>query len=249
MRIFIDRTHRLPRVWSNRELARFAHLFHGDLVNVSGWTDVDKEGRHYKDYFVNASSYTITNYKKEARGFQGYSNEVFLDLEQELPSTLYQRYDAAFSHTTMEHIYAVDTAFANLCGLSKDIVILVVPFLQQYHAEYGDYWRFTPLAIKRMFEDNGFELVYQSFNTHKRSSVYTFSIASRRPEAWAKCIEWSFSCIDPKAGGPEPYIGCRAIPNWAHRLRRLVKDAFGRDRSNVGLAGQTRTKKAPKTPT
>jgi hypothetical protein len=223
MRMFIDRIHRLPRVWSNRELARFAHLFYGDLVNVSGWTDMDKEGRHYKDYFVNARSYTITNYKSEARGFQGYSNEVFLDLEGELPPNLYQAYDAAFNHTTLEHVYAIERAFSNLCSLSKDIVIVVVPFLQQYHAAYGDYWRFTPLAIKRMFEDNGFALVYQSFNSHKRSSIYTFNIASRRPETWRDRIEWSFSYIDPKGSGLEPYIGCRAIPNWGHRLRRLLK--------------------------
>jgi hypothetical protein len=77
-----------------------------------------------------------------------------------------------------------------------------------------------------MFEDNGFALVYQSLNAHKRSSVCRFSIASRHPEAWANRSERSFSCIDPKGSGPEPYIGCRAIPNWAHRLRRLVRDAL-----------------------
>ncbi len=218
MKLFIDRIHRLPRIWSNRELARFAHLFHGDVVNVSAWKDIDKEGRRYRDYFINAGSYTITNYKAEARGFQGEEGEIFLDLEADLPSELHLRFDVVFNHTTLEHIYRVDKAFANLCRMSKDIVILVVPFLQPYHGNYGDYWRFTPLVIKRLFEENGFYLVYQSFNNHRMSSVYIFSIATRWPDRWKDYFDWEFTYIEPKARGPEPYIGARAIPNWPHRI-------------------------------
>lgn len=221
MNLFIDRIHRLPRVWSNREIEKYAHLFQGDIVNVSGWKDIDKEGRVYKDYFINATSYTLTNYKAEARGFQGYEGEIFLDLLSELPNDLRQRFDVAFNHTTLEHIYDVNRAFANLCALSKDIVMVVVPFLQQYHTDYGDYWRFSPLTIKKMFEANGFEVLFQSFNSNRMSSVYVFSIASRHPEKWKNHFNWSYSCTDPKGRGSEPYIGCRAIPNFAFRLKLL----------------------------
>ncbi len=224
MCFFIDRVHRLPRIWSNRELKKYAYLFSGDIVNVSGWKDIDKEGKHYKDYFINASSYTITNYKSEARGFQGYQNEIFLDLEKPLPKELYQRFDVVFNHTTLEHIYDIKTAFSNLCNLSRDIVIIIVPFLQQYHSDYGDYWRFTPLAIKKMFEENGFEVVYQSFNSHKMSSVYIFTIASRFPEKWRDKFKWSFSYIDPKGKGLEPYIGCHAIPNITYKCYLFLKN-------------------------
>lgn len=51
--------------------------------------------------------------------------------------------------------------------------------MQQYHSDYGDYWRLTPLAIKRLFEDNGMTVVYQSFNNNKAASVYTFTIATK----------------------------------------------------------------------
>lgn len=221
MSIFIDRVHRLPRVWSNRELEKYAHLFKGHIVNVSGWKDIDKEGRCYRDYFVNSSGYTITNYEAQARGYQGYQNEIFLDLEKDLPHELDQRFDVAFNHTTLEHIYHVQTAFANLCKLSNDIVIIVVPFLQQYHTDYGDYWRFTPLTIKKMFEENGLELIYLSFNSNRMSSVYIFAIASRHPENWRDQFQWSFSCKDPKGNGAEPYIGCHAVPNHAHQLYGL----------------------------
>jgi len=227
VRLFIDRVHRLPRLWSNREIAKFAPLFTGDVVNVSAWTDTDKEGKHYRDYFTRADSYTITNFEADARGYQGQANEIFLDLEKPLPAELEQRFDVVFNHTTLEHIYELQTAFDNLCGMSRDVVMIVAPFLQQFHAHYGDFWRITPLAMKRMFEDRGLELLYQSFNSHRMSSVYLFAIASRNPQQWQKHFDWSFSVVDPKGRGAEPYAGCRAIPNVTFKAARFVRRIGG----------------------
>ena len=223
MSIFMDRVHTVPRVWSNRELGKVAHLFHGDVVNVSGWKDIDKQGRHYRDYFTAADSYTITNFKAEARGFQGNEGEIFLDLEADLPAALAGRFDVVFNHTTLEHIYDARKAFGNLCRLSSDIVIIVLPFLQQYHSDYGDYWRFSPLAIQRMFEDHGFSAVFQSFNSDRMSSVYTFTIATRHPEKWKDRFSGSLGCIDPKARGSEPYIGSRAIPRLGAKVGKFLR--------------------------
>ena len=96
--LFTDRVHRLPRCWSNNELSKFASLFTGDIINVSGWKDEDKEGRKYEDYFINKTKYSISNYKSEACGLQGYENEFFLNLESELPEKLYRSYDVVFNH-------------------------------------------------------------------------------------------------------------------------------------------------------
>lgn len=222
MKFFTDRVHRLPRLWSNQELRKVAHLFTGKVVNVSGWKDVDKEGSHYRDYFTNATDYLITNFETDARGFQGFENEIFLDLEQPLPDELKQQFDVVFNHTTLEHIFQINTAFNNLCAMSSDIVILIVPFLQQYHTEYGDYWRLSPLAIKRLFEENGFTLVYQSFNRHRMSSVYTFSIATRQPDKWRDQFDWTFSYRDPLVSGVEKNIGYRALPNIGFTLYQLI---------------------------
>ena len=213
--LLIDRKYRLARIWSNRELKKFAHLFQGDILNVSGWKDEDKEGRRYREYFANAERYFISNYKKEIMGLQGMEGEFYLDLAADLDRQYENRFDVAFNHTTLEHIYEVRKAFANLCLLSKDTVILVVPFMQQMHGDYGDYWRFTPLTIKKLFEENGFTLLYLTFNHHWRASVYIFAIASKRPEAWRDRIQNTFSFESPNAFGDrfESYIGCRAIPN------------------------------------
>lgn len=180
----MDKKFRVPRVWSNTELKKFASLFDGSVVNVSGWKDIDKEGANYRDYFVNASEYWITNYKPEARGFQGdQENELFLDLASPLPAD-FPRFDVVFNHTVLEHIFEVKAAFRNLCSLSNDIVIVVVPFLQEQHADYGDYWRFTPLTLDKLFKQNGFVSLYISANDNADASIYVFAIASRFPNNW-----------------------------------------------------------------
>jgi len=226
----IDRKFRLPRIWSNRELKKFAHLFEGDIANVSGWQDKDKEGEEYKSYFSKKSSYTITNYKTEARGYQGGVGEVFLDLEQELPDELKGRFDVVFNHTTLEHIFEIDKAFGNLCAMSRDVVILVMPFLQQMHTDYGDYWRMTPLAVERMFSKNGLKTIYLSFNDQSGASVYIFAIASKDPDKWKGLITESIQTHSrPKSfDGFENFAGSRALGNCLYSIKTQVRKIFGR---------------------
>ena len=180
-----DKKFRVPRIWSNRELEKFAHLFSGKGVNVSGWKDVEKEGKKYRDYFSNISEYWITNYKSEARGFQGdQENEIFLDLEEDLDESMYSKFDVVFNHTVLEHIFDVNKAFENLCKLSNDIVIVIVPFLQEQHADYGDYWRFTPLAVEKLFQKNSMDMIYINYNDASDDSIYIFAIGSKNKDKW-----------------------------------------------------------------
>lgn len=174
----------LARRWSNRELKKFASWFSGAIVNVSAWKDEDKEGAHYADYFTQKTSYAITNYKAEARGLQGTDNEIFLDLERPIDPALAGKFEVVFNHTVLEHVYEFQAAFTNLCALSNDLVIVVVPWLQPYHSDYGDYWRFSPLAVKKMFEANQLAPLYISFNEDAFASVYVFAIGSKQPERW-----------------------------------------------------------------
>src|SRR5688572_11105318 len=126
-----------PRVWSNEELKKIGKLLQGSIVNVSGWKDEDKEGGHYANYFPRATEYTITNYSSTYKGFQGGSNEIGLDLTAPLAQELVGRFDTVFNHTTLEHIFEVQTAFANLSKMAKENVLVIVPFLQQQHGQIG----------------------------------------------------------------------------------------------------------------
>jgi hypothetical protein len=203
----------LARRWSNVELRKFAGWFTGDVANVSGWKDEDKSGARYADYFTQKSSYTITNYKSDARGMQGAPGEVFLDLEAPLDRGLVDRFDVVFNHTVLEHVYEFQTAFSQLCAMSRDAVIVVVPWLQPYHSDYGDYWRFSPLAVKRMYEANQLAPLYISFNEDAFASVYVFAIGTKHPDRW-------------RARFPEPL----SIQNAANRVagqRSIVQGVRG----------------------
>lgn len=212
--MFTDRMFRLPRQWSNAQLRGIAPLCTGDVINVSAWQDSDKEGKHYANYFTKATSYTISNYKAEARGWQGKKHELYLDLEQELPTKLVRTFDVVFNHTTLEHVYDVQQALTNLCALSRDLVIVVVPFLQKMHGDYGDYWRFTPSALHRMFADHGFSVVYSAFNNHRRTAVYLFMVAARQPEKWQQISNTLTTHTRRWPLLPfRDQVGCRALTN------------------------------------
>jgi hypothetical protein len=174
-----------PRDWSNAELRKFAPLFDGAVINVSGWRDEDKTGGHYQSYFTAAASYGISNYRGES-GITGAEGEVFIDLEADLPEELARRYQVAFNHTTLEHVFDIRKAIANICALSNDTVILVTPFLQQVHyieGSFGDWWRPTPMCIERLLEEQGFHTIYQSSNDNPWYIVYIVTIACRNPES------------------------------------------------------------------
>jgi len=194
---------RKPRLWSNRELKKIAHLFKGSVVNVSAWKDYDKSvkykdyifgdydsGELYRSYFVNAEKYTITNHPNCRKG-NGGSESITLDLEKELPREFENKFDVVFNHTVLEHIFDVFKAFENLCHMSKDVVILVAPFIQKVHysEEYGDYWRFTPQALDQMFKRNGFTVLHRSSSNLFQSSIYYFYVASRHPEKWSHLFQ------------------------------------------------------------
>lgn len=209
----IDRKHRLARIWSNEQLARIAPVFTGHVVNVSAWDDRDKQDRHYKDYFVNAGSYSYTNYKGY-RGFQGTENEYLMDLTEDMPAELVHKFDVAYNHTTLEHIFDVRKAFANICKLSRDAVIIVVPFAQVQHEaeDYEDYWRFTPSCLRRLFEENGLGVIFESISPYRDSAVYLLFVGSRNPGYWAGVLPFY-----KRLSNIGEWIG-EALPQNAHGI-------------------------------
>ena len=187
-----------PRNWSNAELRKFAPLFDGAIINVSGWRDEDKNGRHYRAYFTKAASYGISNYRGES-GITGVEGEVFIDLEADLPAELVGRYQVAFNHTTLEHVYDIRKAVANICALSHDSVILVTPFLQQVHYienSFGDWWRPTPMCVERLLQEQGFHVIYQSSNDNPWYIVYVVTVACRDPDHHRGRLEFATTAKD-----------------------------------------------------
>ena len=214
------RKFRLARQWSNRELREIACLVTGDVVNVSAGEDVDKEGSRYSCYFHRADSYSLTNYKDGTfRGFRGRDNEYQLELTSDLPPELSGRFDAALNHKTLEHVFDVNMAFRNLCELSSDLVIVIVPFCQQQHEEpdYGDYWRFTPSCMRKLFEVNEMEVVYEAANNEFNVATYLLFVGSKHPERWRSLMP-AWAPIYPAAS----WVGDSPWKEWNRKLARKL---------------------------
>lgn len=181
----VDVKFRKARLWSNRELSRVCASLSGRVINVSGLRDEDKEGGFYRDYFTKASVYHVSNLTADVVPCLGGIGTTFvLDLEKRVPRTLRAAYDVAFCHTVLEHVFMIQRAFAGLCALTADVAIVVVPFLQEHHSEYGDFWRFTPMCLQRLFRLEQMDLIYLNANDSNAESIYVFAVAARHPDRW-----------------------------------------------------------------
>jgi len=205
-----SRLFHLPRRWSNTELLKFAHLFDGKILNVSAWRDDDKQGNRYRNYFVNASEYWMSNVGG-CRGSGGLENEIHLNIEEDLPENLCETFDVVFNHTTLEHIFDVHKAFDNLVRLTKDVLILVVPYSQDQHksTDYGDYWRFTPLGVIKNLENRGMRVLYCSVTPFKNAGCCSFTIATKNPDLWHERITPQIS--DGKTNLVQDKLLCQLI--------------------------------------
>ena len=174
------------RPYSNALLKRYLRFLGGDVVNVSGWMDSDKAGACYQSYFGQLDSYTITNIEGQ-RGMPADPPPgltwLFLDLEKPIESELRHKFDVVLCHTVLEHIFDFATALENLAELSRDVVVIVVPFSQgvHYSDSYGDYLRFSPYFLERFFGQRGFSTLLCDSNDQPFSPVYVTFIASRHP--------------------------------------------------------------------
>ena len=212
---FIDRKFIEPRILSNDELKKFSKKFYGNIINVSGWKDFDKVNSFYKDYFTNCTNYFTSNWSYSERGQENElsKNEYLIDLESDLKKELLGKFEVVFNHTTLEHIFDIYKSFKNLCGLSNDVVIIVVPFLQEQHTnnDFKDYWRFTPQTIKKLFEKNNFKLAYINANDQNNSSIYVFAIGCKEN---SKNINWIKKMSDNKLDVLDDFIiGKKIIKN------------------------------------
>jgi hypothetical protein len=113
------------------------------------------------------------------------------DLEQPLPGALDQAFDFVLCHTVLEHVFDNQTAFANLRRMTRDVLVIVVPFLQDEHDErgsYGDFWRYTPASLTRLVAQDGLHVVSLSHNDNVWYPIYLLAVASRRPEFWREVL-------------------------------------------------------------
>jgi len=189
------------RQFSNRILKNYLPCFSGDIINVSGCEDADKNGDYYRNYYKCWRRYVISN----IGGVHGTAINVpeaieliYLDLEEPIKTNLFQKFDVVFTHTVLEHIYNFPQALQNLVDLSRDVIVIVIPFVQSVHytESYNDYVRLTPHYLKKYFENKGFTVLLSTANGQPFSDVYVVFIVTRYPDKHKKLFMNAPICMD-----------------------------------------------------
>ena len=184
----LSRGVRRARIFSNQTIAAIGPLAEGHVLNVSAWQDKDKQGGVYKDYFPGAAKYFRSNFP----GWRGEQadDDLSIDLTSPLPPKLVKAFDCVFNHTTLEHVFEVRTAFGTLANLSSDALLIVVPVVQPLHGpEDGDFWRFSPYCMRRMFSSEGIELLVEHYGPHRGPVKYLTCFGARHPERWTEKLK------------------------------------------------------------
>jgi hypothetical protein len=99
--------------------------------------------------------------------------------------------------------------------MSRDIVMVVVPFaqVQHEHDSLQDFWRFTPTCVRQMYRENELTVVYEAVNDDRNAGVYVFAVGSKQPDLWAQKLPGHQAVRDAAWG-----VGA----SWKERLKRLV---------------------------
>jgi hypothetical protein len=159
----------------------------GVIINVSGWKDEDKAGGVYRDYYKEIEQYTISNIGG-LHGMPEYKDPknhwLELDLCKPVSKDLVNRFDVVFNHTVLEHVAEIEIALDNLARMSKDMLVIVVPFSQSMHytGSYSDYLRFTPFYFTESLKKYGYTLLVFDKNQQPFEHIYITMIFSRYPE-------------------------------------------------------------------
>lgn len=66
-------------------------------------------------------------------------------------------FDVVLAFNLFEHVYAYETAPAEICRVLKPggAFVICVPFLHEFHADPHDYFRFTAPALRKIWEGGG----------------------------------------------------------------------------------------------
>lgn len=134
---------------SNSWLKRYALDIVGSVLSIGSGTDEDQEGRKYRDYFINCSSYTTSEITSE------FEVDMILNVCS-MTQIQNNSFDCVFCSGVLEHVDDYRSGLKEITRILKcgGILLLGLPFRQSIHLAPNDYWRFTEYGIKYMLQDD-----------------------------------------------------------------------------------------------
>jgi len=143
----------VARMESNRWLAAQAATVEGRVLSIGSMDDRDGEGRHYRDYFAGATSYTTS----EHIPYPGC--EIVIDVRG-MPQIADASFDCVFCSGVLEHVDDYEAGMREIARIIRPggSLLLGLPFRQALHLKPTDYWRFTEFGIRVLLERHGYRV-------------------------------------------------------------------------------------------
>lgn len=139
------------RIESNTWLAARTADVTGAVLSIGSMDDRDGQGRSYRQYFAEASSYTTS----EHIPYPGC--DLVIDVRN-MPQIADATYDCVFCSGVLEHVDDYEAGMREIARILKPggTLFLGLPFRQALHLKPTDYWRFTEFGIRVLLERHGF---------------------------------------------------------------------------------------------
>lgn len=133
----------------NKWLRKACQDLRGDVLSIGSEKDEDKEGNHYKDYFINADKYYTSDSNK------GHKCDFVLDVT-DMKEIKNDKFDCVFCNSVLEHVFDIWKGVKEIERILKPggILILGLPLKQAIHMPPHDYWRFTKFGINELLKDS-----------------------------------------------------------------------------------------------
>lgn len=126
---------------------------YGSVLSIGSGDDSDGEGKTYREYFSNASTYITSEVAP------GFSTDRVLDV-QSMPEVSDASFDCVYCSGVLEHVTDFHLGIAEITRVLKEdgVLLLGLPFRQAIHMPPDDYWRFTEFGIRHLLAVS-FEIV------------------------------------------------------------------------------------------
>lgn len=128
------------RVESNKLLRRWCADVTGRVLSIGSGGDIDKQGRHYRDYFAKASAYITSDVVPGC--------DLSIDVRQiDMPEA---SVECVFVSGVLEHVDDCHAAASEMHRVLTPggLLIVGVPFKQPIHRAPQDYWRFSEYGLR-----------------------------------------------------------------------------------------------------
>lgn len=137
------------RTESNRWLRRQCKDIQGDVLSIGSGNDSDREGKLYRDYFSQASSYTTSEVSEE------FNSDLVVDVRS-MPEIEDEVYDCIFCSGVLEHVDDFHAGLNEITRILKTdgILLLGTPFRQAIHLSPQDFWRFTEHGVRFLLKES-----------------------------------------------------------------------------------------------